>query len=116
MLKKSTLIKKRFCQNLEKLFDSKKVDFYKENGYAIIPNAFSKDYMEELKEEVANIVNKVDIEELKTRFDTSHANSEDYFLDSGDKIRFFMEKGAFDDKGNLTHPLKESINKIGHGI
>jgi phytanoyl-CoA hydroxylase len=114
MLRK-TFPRKNFCQKLEKLFDSKKAEFYKENGYAIIPKAFSSDYIEELQSEIANIVNKVDIDELKSKFDTSHANSDDYFLDSADKIRFFLEKNAFDPKGNLIHPLKESINKIGHG-
>jgi phytanoyl-CoA hydroxylase len=27
-----------------------------------------------------------------------------------------MEKGAFDKNGNLIHPLRDSINKLGHGM
>lgn len=41
---------------------------------------------------------------------------DDYFLSSGDKIRFFLEDDAFDAQGNLTKPKDKSVNKIGHGL
>ncbi|XP_007475173.1 phytanoyl-CoA dioxygenase domain-containing protein 1 isoform X4 [Monodelphis domestica] len=40
----------------------------------------------------------------------------DYFLTSGDKIRFFFEKGVFDKEGNFLIPPENSINKIGHAL
>jgi phytanoyl-CoA hydroxylase len=39
-----------------------------------------------------------------------------YFLDSGDKVRFFFESDAFDTEGNLTKPKERAINKIGHNL
>ncbi|XP_060056366.1 phytanoyl-CoA dioxygenase domain-containing protein 1 isoform X11 [Erinaceus europaeus] len=47
--------------------------------------------------------------------------STDYFLSSGDKIRFFFEKGVFDQKvpcatGNFLVSPEKSINKIGHAL
>lgn len=42
--------------------------------------------------------------------------SDDYFLDSGDKISFFFEKDAFDPSGNLKKDLFHSLNKIGHAL
>lgn len=42
--------------------------------------------------------------------------SDDYFLDSGDKIAYFFEKDAFDPSGNLKKDLFHSLNKIGHAL
>ncbi|XP_055007282.1 phytanoyl-CoA dioxygenase domain-containing protein 1 isoform X2 [Boleophthalmus pectinirostris] len=40
----------------------------------------------------------------------------DYFITSGDKIRFFFEKGVFDDKGEFVVPKNKSLNKVGHAL
>lgn len=47
----------------------------------------------------------------------SQGNS-DYFLDSADRIHFFLEEGATDGGGKLAQGLsKESaLNKVGHGL
>jgi phytanoyl-CoA hydroxylase len=42
--------------------------------------------------------------------------TDDYFLDSGDKIRMFFEEDAFAPDGSLRHPIERSINKIGHAL
>lgn len=39
-----------------------------------------------------------------------------YFEESGDKIRFFFEKDAFDDSGKLKQAKADSLNKIGHAM
>ncbi|XP_061332993.1 phytanoyl-CoA dioxygenase domain-containing protein 1 isoform X3 [Pezoporus flaviventris] len=42
--------------------------------------------------------------------------SSDYFLTSGDKIRFFFEKGVLDERGNFLIPKEKSVSKIGHAL
>jgi phytanoyl-CoA hydroxylase len=39
-----------------------------------------------------------------------------YFLDSGDKVRCFFEKDAFDEHGELRGPAHLSLNKLGHAM
>jgi phytanoyl-CoA hydroxylase len=47
--------------------------------------------------------------------DDAHTR-DDYFLDSGDKIRCFFEEGALDRDGKLRRPGLDSLNKIGHAL
>ena len=42
--------------------------------------------------------------------------SDRYFLDSGDKIRYFFEVDAFDEAGNLQMDKHKCMNKIGHAL
>jgi phytanoyl-CoA hydroxylase len=42
--------------------------------------------------------------------------SDDYFLESGDRIRCFFEEDAFDAGGALQRPVEQAINKIGHAL
>jgi len=54
---------------------------------------------------------------LQTKFTTGDDDhvGDDYFLTSGDKIRFFLERDALDQGGRLTRPKEKAVNKIGHG-
>ncbi|KAK0610212.1 Phytanoyl-CoA dioxygenase domain-containing protein 1-like protein [Lasiodiplodia hormozganensis] len=95
------------------------VQFFEENGYLLIPDALSQETVAELLAESHKMLKEFPIESHPmTKFSTGQGEKEhvgdDYFLESGDKIRFFFEEDAFDASGNLTKPKDRAINKIGH--
>jgi phytanoyl-CoA hydroxylase len=51
---------------------------------------------------------------FSTREQTRTADA--YFLASGDRISFFFEEEAFDERGALRGAVERSINKIGHAL
>lgn len=53
-----------------------------------------------------------------TEFATNEDNhiGDDYFLNSGDKIRYFLEEGVVDQDRQLTREKDKAINKIGHAL
>ncbi|ODQ78057.1 hypothetical protein BABINDRAFT_163087 [Babjeviella inositovora NRRL Y-12698] len=53
-----------------------------------------------------------------TKFTTNDDNhvGDRYFLESSDKIRYFLDTDALDAAGALTKPAAQSVNKVGHGL
>ncbi|XP_046547706.1 phytanoyl-CoA dioxygenase domain-containing protein 1-like [Haliotis rubra] len=86
------------------------------DGYAVIPNFLDDTDVSALRHECSNIINDMDPAQHHTVFSTTDQTNDDYFMTSGDKIRFFFEKGALDDKGVLQVDKQLSVNKIGHAL
>ena len=99
-------------------FNSKMKTFWNKNGFLVINNFFTIEECTLVRSRAIELISEYNPETNASIFDTKnqeHANDE-YFLDSGDKIRFFFENKAFDSKGNLTNSIELLINKIGHAL
>lgn len=91
---------------------------YNEAGVIILKNFVSVDECNALKRQASKLVEAFDPADVQSVFSTTKQTQLDdrYFLESGDKIRFFLEDDAFDEAGILRHSKEGSLNKIGHAM
>lgn len=101
-----------------KILTNQQLTQYHSDGFLVIENFKSAEECATLRERALELVAKFDPADYISIFSTREQTrtSDDYFLDSGDKIRFFFEEEAFDAEGRLRQSKERSINKIGHAL
>ena len=93
-------------------------NFWNDNGFLIIEDFKSHKECDELINRSKELIEEQDFNNQKSVFDTvsqSH-NDDNYFLDSGDKIRFFFEEKANLEEENIKTNKHYIVNKIGHAL
>jgi phytanoyl-CoA hydroxylase len=100
------------------MINEQQLNDYRDLGFAVLPNFASDEECNELRARAEALVQQFDPDEVVSIFSTHEQNrlTDDYFLTSGDKIRFFFEENAFNTDGTLQYKKEKSINKIGHAL
>src|SRR5205807_8523496 len=90
---------------------------YDRDGFLVIENFVSPTACDDLRARAEELVHEFN-PSLISIFSTHEQTrtSDDYFLESGDKIRFFFEENAFNSDRTLRQSKEQSINKIGHAL
>src|SRR5438552_19196298 len=91
---------------------------YERDGFLVSANVIRGDDCDALRAHAEELVRDFDPTGVVSIFSTHEQTrtSDDYFLESGDKIRFFFEENAFLPDGTLRQSKERSINKIGHAL
>jgi phytanoyl-CoA hydroxylase len=91
---------------------------YQQNGFLVLERFVTERECDVLRERAGELVGEFDPADVISIFSTREQNriADDYFLTSGDKIRFFFEENAFRPDGTLRFGKEKSINKIGHAL
>jgi phytanoyl-CoA hydroxylase len=91
---------------------------YEDTGLIILRDFVSIDECSALRDRALELVEAFDPDDVRSVFSTTgHPQLDDrYFIESGDKIRFFLEEDAFDESGELRQSKENSLNKMGHAM
>ena len=93
--------------------------FYDDNGFLVLENLVSHTDCDMLVTRMDEILAAFDPQEVsKTIFSATEdfQNRDQYFLESGNAIHYFYERGALNDNGDLITDPAKCLNKVGHAM
>lgn len=93
-------------------------DAFDAAGVLILSDYYPHSTCESLRRHALELVEAFDPASVRSVFSTTSQAQldDDYFIGSGDKVRFFLEAEAFDGDGRLRQSKHDSLNKMGHAM
>ncbi|HEX7997511.1 MAG TPA: phytanoyl-CoA dioxygenase family protein [Pyrinomonadaceae bacterium] len=97
---------------------TEQLDKFERDGFLVLEEFVTRQMCVALRERARELVAEFDPQGIVSIFSTNEQTrtSDDYFLESGDRVRFFFEEHAFQADGRLRQSKERSINKIGHAL
>jgi len=98
------------------------VELYHKQGFLVVPNFYSPEQCRQLKSEIRRVIESEKQSgsqeagkgaTFNAAVDDGKQNTEKYFMESGDKIRFFYEDISEKESEHLN---ERPLNKIGHAL
>jgi phytanoyl-CoA hydroxylase len=91
---------------------------FRAQGVLILEDFVPRERCQELRRHTLELIDAFDSADARHVFSAMQQTQlgDSYFEESGDKIRFFFENDAFDERGGLIQAKENSLNKIGHAM
>ncbi|HEX8148111.1 MAG TPA: phytanoyl-CoA dioxygenase family protein [Pyrinomonadaceae bacterium] len=91
---------------------------YERDGFLVLEEFVAPSECDRLRARACELVEAFEPGEVLSVFTTREQTrrSDEYFLGSGDRVRFFFEEDAFGADGRLLKEKARAINKIGHAL
>eukprot|EP00045_Choanoeca_perplexa_P000924 m.16916 g.16916 ORF g.16916 m.16916 type:complete len:310 (+) comp10626_c1_seq1:242-1171(+) len=94
------------------------IQTYLKQGFLVLTDFYSPTDCQNMRDAMTKLTAAYDPSKDKAAvFETGEKQvTQDYFLESGDKIRYFLEAGAVDEQGKLQVAKEVAFNKVGHAL
>ncbi len=99
------------------MLSNEQKSYFEKNGYLIVENFVSNETCEILRTRIEELAQSFQSQEMSVFTTGSDRQLKDqYFLESGNKIRFFLEEnsGAFNKCGHALHTLDPVFSEFSH--